>query len=462
MKQLVLTTPADTIRECTLTVVKDVPVPTPKSGQVLIKMVAAVINPSDYGSWTRVSLDDCPKPLGVEGCGRVVSNNSWSGFKVGQGVGVVGLRDQGTYSEYVVADASRSVFALPGKMDVKNAASFFVNPYTAVRIVNTVREHKSPAFVHTAAASQLGQMLIKFAKEEGNIEIINVVRREEQAKMLREELGAEYVVVTSNEGWKSELKELMEKTGATVAFDAVGGSLSGDLVDVLPAKTGILYAYGGLAGGKMDNISVMDLIYKEKQVKGWLLTPQLTNGGTVRTLLRLRNLSGRVNAGLDGGWSSSQFKDCVLEDAQTEIANMLENGVKNQKLRILFEDSSENAKAPDTVEDTPEEPKAPDTVEDTSEEPKAPDTVEDTSEEPKAPDTVEDTSAEPKAPDTVADTSEEPKAPETVADTSEEPKAPDTVADTSEEPKAPDTVLDTSEEPKAPDTSEEPKASDTV
>jgi NADPH:quinone reductase-like Zn-dependent oxidoreductase len=113
-----------------------VPVPRPSSGQVLIKVVAAAINPSDYGTWTRTKAEHCPLAMGSEGCGVVVALGGGlatyaAGVKVGSKVGFVKLPfRQGAYSEYVVADVVGGVFPMPDDLPVESAASFFTNPYT--------------------------------------------------------------------------------------------------------------------------------------------------------------------------------------------------------------------------------------------------------------------------------------------------------------------------------------------
>jgi NADPH2:quinone reductase len=135
--------------------------------------------------------------------------------KVGTKVGFVGLKNkQGAYSEYVVASAMESVYTMPDDLPVEDAASFFVNPYTAIGILGTAKKQGAKAIIHTAAASQLGRMLVKLALTEG-IEIINVVRREEQAELLKS-IGAKHVVVTgSGDSYKEELKSKVEEQGVS-------------------------------------------------------------------------------------------------------------------------------------------------------------------------------------------------------------------------------------------------------
>jgi NADPH2:quinone reductase len=280
--------------------------------------------------------------MGSEGSGVVVAAgeglvNSLATFTcpVGTNVGFVGFKNkQGTYSEYVVASATEAVFAMPDDLPVEDAASFFVNPYTALGILDTAKQQGAKAIIHTAAASQLGQMIVKLAPTEG-MEIINVVRREEQAELLKN-IGAKHVVVTgSGDSFKDELASKIEELGVTVAFDAVAGQSAGDLLDVLPPK-GTVNVYGALAG-RVENVDPMALIYQEKKLKGFFLKTWLMQGGTLSMLFRLMSASRKVNSGLkQGGWSSSQFKDTTMENAQADIVKALDSSITGQKLRIRF------------------------------------------------------------------------------------------------------------------------------
>lgn len=339
MKRLVLKEPAENIKDCKIEVETDVPVPKLQPNEVLVKVSAAAINPSDYGKWTRAAKEGCPLALGNEGCGTVVATGgslTTKRVKIGAKVGIIAPKNkQGTYSEYVALSATDGVFPLPETLPVEDAASFFVNPYTAIGILETAKSAGSKALVHTAAASQLGQMMVKLAKTEG-MEIINVVRREEQAKLLKD-LGASHVVVTSEDNWKDTLKSKIDELKATVAFDAVAGDGAGDLIKLLPDK-GTLFIYGALAGAA-GGIDPIELIYKEKQIKGFFLTQWMTCGGNMFMMVpRVMLASKKVNAGLgSGGWSSSQFKDTTLEKAKDDLVELLEGSATGKKLRIRFD-----------------------------------------------------------------------------------------------------------------------------
>jgi NADPH:quinone reductase-like Zn-dependent oxidoreductase len=206
-----------------------------------------------------------------------------------------------------------------------------------VGILDTAQQAGSTkAIVHTAAASQVGQMLNKLAPMQ-DMEIINVVRREEQKKLL-EELGAKYIVVTSGEEevWKKELKDLVKELGATCAFDAVAGDMTGHLLDVMPIK-GSVYLYGALAG-KAGNINPSDLIYRKKQLKSFYLTSWIKSGGSYQMVKRMMSAGNLVNSGLgQGGWCCSQFEDVTMEKAHQSIVEALDSSITGKKLRIRFD-----------------------------------------------------------------------------------------------------------------------------
>lgn len=325
--------------------VQTVPTPTPKFNEVLIKVVAAPVNPSDYGGWYRPGpTTTYPLPMGKEGCGIVVASGGMtSSFKcpVKSKVGfIINDNSQGSYSEYVTVSALTGAFHMLDDVPIEECASFFVNPYTAVGILDTAERANSSckAIVHTAAASQLGQMLNKLAVTK-DMEIINIVRRPEQKELL-EELGAKHIIVTDGddvETWKTELRSKVKELGVTHAFDAVSGDMTGHILDCMPSG-GVVYLYGGHAG-KANGINPLDLIYRRKQLKGFLLTSWLYEGGTMRMIPRIMSASGVVNAGLQNpdGWARSQFFDTTMEKAHAEIVRLLSGSSTGKKLRIRFD-----------------------------------------------------------------------------------------------------------------------------
>jgi NADPH:quinone reductase-like Zn-dependent oxidoreductase len=340
---------------------ESVPTPTPKSGEVLIKVVSSPVNPSDYGIWCRDRPVSDPEPIGNEGSGIVVSSGGgvYANSCVGCNVGfTANVKGSNSYAEYIVVNALKGAYKLPATVPLKDAASHFVNPYTAYGFIDTVRSRhvahpqKSPipGFVQTAAASQLGQMLVKLCLKE-KITLINLVRREEQAEALRL-IGAKYVIVTKGDTWKDKLKALIKEHGIQFAFDAVAGEMTGQLLSLLPFK-GTCFVYGRLSNQGCSDIQPLDLIYMRKKLEGWFLTSWATSGGLFATQRRISGATSVVHEGLipvagkegspGAGWARTQFEECSIEDMHTRFLDFHANGFTGRKLCIVM--SSEDATA---------------------------------------------------------------------------------------------------------------------
>jgi len=321
--------------------VEEVDVPTPEPGQVLVKMVAAAVNPSDEVDLCQASREagnpkeiKLPKVFGREGCGVVVASGGgvMASMMVGKKVGVCSI-DGETWQEYVCMPAQPpSASMLDQSLPVETGASFFVNPLTAVGLCDVAKSKGSPAFIHTVGNSQLGQMMIKLAKSEG-VTIVNMVRKEEGVAPLKS-LGAEYVVVTSRDGWQEELQMLIRKLNISVVFDAIAGDMTGTLMKLLPAKSTTI-VYGLLSGPFAGNLPVVDMIYEGKKMEAFYLASWLTEGGMLKTILRIRSCFKRTMHALgEGGWAESQFEDCRMEDMWLKLCK---SQSKAKKLRIRMD-----------------------------------------------------------------------------------------------------------------------------
>ena len=234
-------------------------VPTPKPHEVIVEMQAAPINPSDmwpmFGpadlSQAELTFDDTNRmltaplfpgttsrvgsrldqvlPVGNEGAGVVVSAGDSPAAQALVGK-TVGLISGATYSTYCCVPVQACIPHHEGTT-AKQAASSFVNPLTALGMVDTMRMEGHSALVHTAAASSLGQMLNRICLAE-DVPLVNIVRKQEQVEILQN-LGAKYIVNSSEETFKQDLFAAIDSTGATLGFDAIGG---GELVsDILSA-----------------------------------------------------------------------------------------------------------------------------------------------------------------------------------------------------------------------------------
>lgn len=327
MRRLVLTEANPDISKAKIEV-QEVDTPIAKRGQVLVKVTAAAINPSDDGTWRVKPRSGYPMALGNEGSGTVVASGGgfFANRLVGKNVAITGK----TYAEYAVVDAFSEAFTLPKTVPVEDGCSFFVNPFTVVGIVDTALSCGGKAFIHTAAASTLGQMMVKYCLCEG-VKVVNVVRRKEQADMLRA-LGAEFVVVTTDDDWKSQLSALIKKLEIKCAFDAVSGDMTGDLLTMMPPR-GKVYVYGRLAPEPLGNIQPLDLIYRGKEVKGFLLTGWLMQGGMIRALIRTIRTANIVRKYLDTVFASP-FKDTSLKDMQADYSSLQASGATGTKMRL--------------------------------------------------------------------------------------------------------------------------------
>jgi NADPH:quinone reductase-like Zn-dependent oxidoreductase len=265
---------------------KEMDVPTPKPHEVVVKMEAAPINPSDMwpmfgpanlaeakydaasktlsapvfqGMLPRIkSRLDQVLPIGNEGAGTVVAAGDHPAAQamIGKTVGVL---LGAVYSEYVCLPMQACLAHNEGTTAIQ-AASSFVNPLTALGMVETMRMEGHTGLVHTAAASALGQMLNKICLAE-DVPLVNVVRNQQQTDILSA-IGAKYICDSSSPTFKADLYKAIEETGATLAFDAIGG---GEIVsDILTAMEAVgskdavgfntygseankqVYIYGGL------------------------------------------------------------------------------------------------------------------------------------------------------------------------------------------------------------------------
>ncbi len=285
MKQLHSTVTSKGTLELSIAAVEE---PDPRDDEVRIRVEAAPINPSDLGSFfgpadmssavsagtsdnpivvadipenllqTAAARVDKPVALGIEGAGIVESAGSSAAAQslIGKTVALMG---GAMYSEYRVAKADQCL-VMPNGITPVEAASSFVNPLTALGMVETMRMEGHAALVHTAAASNLGQMLNKLCINEG-IDIVNIVRRQQHVDLLIS-LGAGYVCDSTLATFNADLVEALMATNATLAFDAIGGgNLAGEILsamEIAQARSGAaigaygstihkqVYIYGGL------------------------------------------------------------------------------------------------------------------------------------------------------------------------------------------------------------------------
>ena len=299
---------------------QEVDVPTPGPGEVLVRIEAAPINPSDQplllgpadistlssdGATTSAAIPEAMAAMvaarngkslaaGNEGAGVVVAAGDGAQQLIGRTVAVLG---GGMYTQYRKVPVA-SVLPYADGVTPAQGASAFVNPLTALGMVETMKMEGHIALVHTAAASNLGQMLSKVCIADG-VDLVNIVRNGEQAKILTD-IGAKHVVDSSAPDFRTALTEALFETGATIAFDAVGGGpLAGHILGAMEAalvrKTPPVGGYGSPVHKQVYIYGRLDLSPTTLApnmgfawgVGGFLLTPFLMKAGA-ETVGRLR------------------------------------------------------------------------------------------------------------------------------------------------------------------------------
>ena len=323
--------------------------PQPGEREVLVRVEAAPINPSDLAlllamadvsqAVASASADEptvtapvaepvlrslagrvgVPMPVGNEGAGVVVAagESPEAQALLGRTVGFLG---GATYGELCLA-SPRMCLPLPEGADPADGASSFVNPLTALGMVETMRREGHTGLVHTAAASNLGQMLNRICLADG-VPLVNIVRRPEQADLLREQ-GATHVCDSSLPTFEADLVAALKDTGATLAFDAIGGGrLAGQILNAMEAAIVTpdtpynrygsdvhkqVYVYGALDPRPIELQRRFGFAWG---VGGWLLTPFLARTSR-EDLARLRQ---RVADELTTTFASHYTDQITLRD----------------------------------------------------------------------------------------------------------------------------------------------------
>ena len=345
--QLRSTVKRDGILELSLV---EVAIPEPKPEEVIVRIGASPINPSDQGllfggadmstakasgtpdhpvvtaSMSPAALRavagrlDQSMPVGNEGAGVVVQAGASPAAQalLGKTVAILG---GAMYAQFRCIKAVQCLVLPPGTTPAEGA-SCFVNPLTALGMVETMRAEGHKALVHTAAASNLGQMLNRICIKD-RIGLVNIVRRPEHVEFLRKS-GADHVCNSTSPAFLDELTDALAATGATVAFDAIGGgTLAGQILTAMEIAVNRtakeysrygstvhkqVYIYGGLDRGPTQFSRTFGMAWG---IGGWLLTPFLQKIG-FEAAQKLRE---RVAAEIKTTFASTYTKEISLSEA---------------------------------------------------------------------------------------------------------------------------------------------------
>ncbi|MFL2717955.1 MAG: zinc-binding dehydrogenase [Gammaproteobacteria bacterium] len=322
--------------------------PIPGDDEVLIQVEATPINPSDLGLLigpgdintlkaedSKIIMDvpkaimgameprlNKPMPVGNEGSGVVIEAGVNAQELLGKVVSVVG---GGMYTQYRCLPAASCMVMNEGT-EPRDCASSFVNPLTALGMVETMKMEGHTALVHTAAASNLGQMLVKICKDDG-VQLVNIVRKQEHVDLLKS-FGAQFVCNSSDDGFMEQLTSAITETKATLAFDATGGGeLAGKILACMEAAARKnateyspygstdhkqVYIYGALnqSGITLPNNRSFGMYWG---IGGFLLTPFLSKVG----FEKMGELQARVASEIKTTFASTYTQEVSLEEVLT-------------------------------------------------------------------------------------------------------------------------------------------------
>jgi NADPH:quinone reductase-like Zn-dependent oxidoreductase len=300
------------------------PNPTAGPGQVVVEMIASPINPSDlltirnqYGRQPQL-----PFVPGFEGVGKVISGRGIMAWRVlGKRVAVIAA-DGGAWQEQCVIPAIRAI-PIPDSIPDDQAASFFVNPATAWAIVNNVLKiRRGEVVIQSAAAGAVGQMIQGLAKHIG-FEVIHIVRRDEQAKCLKD-LGAASVVVGQGDELVPALKNVLAGRHCRMGLDAIGGATGAAILKSL-GRHGTLVSYGRLSGEPIP-VDPGTLLDGMKSIQGFWLSEWMKDQNKL-TLWRLfGKLAGLISRGILHSPTGSVFQAEEFREAVAEAGRLGKGG----------------------------------------------------------------------------------------------------------------------------------------
>lgn len=349
----------------------DEPVPVPGPDEVVIRVDAAPINPSDLflllGPADLSTLEVTGTPdqpvvtasvppaalravaarvdhsmaVGNEGAGLVVAAGSSPAAQAVLDRRVAAMGGA-MFSQYRCVPVSQCL-VLPDDATAVDGASAFVNPLTALGFIETMRSEGHSALVNTAAASSLGQMLNRICKADG-VELVNIVRKPEQVALLRDQ-GAAYVSDSSAESFQQDLTDALFATGATIGFDAIGGGkLCGQILNGMEAAINRsareysrygssthkqVYIYGGLDGSPTQLVRHFGMAWS---LGGWLLMPFMQKAGPAV----MKRLQDRVRQELKTTFAGHYSRQISLAEAlQPDVIAGFARPATGQKFLIV-------------------------------------------------------------------------------------------------------------------------------
>jgi NADPH2:quinone reductase len=304
-------------------VVKDVDIPVPGPGEVLIKISAAPVNPSDMAMLRDACADKDLATFipGLEGSGRVVAVGKgllprlWMGKRVACSAK---HSTSGSWAEYMVT-AAGMCFPLGRKVSDEQGSMSLVNPLTALAFFEIVKQNGHKALINNASASSLGRM-VDLLGEKHRIPVINIVRSQKQVEMLKG-LGSRYVLDSSDPEFPDNLGTLSHGLKATVLFDSVCSKQLTKIIEALPYSSSV-YIYGNLSGEEQILVNPRSLIDNNITISGFYLGSRSKKNSLFKNFLNLREVSRLMSTDLkiriQGRFPLSRAQDAL----DTYLKNM--------------------------------------------------------------------------------------------------------------------------------------------
>jgi NADPH:quinone reductase len=303
-------------------IVKEVNIPEPGPNDVLIKISAAPINPSDLARLKDADEESITTLIpGIEGSGTVVAAGKgilprlWMGKRVA----CSSVYDtSGTWAEYMVTKAG-SCFPLSRDVNDEQGSMSLVNPLTALAFFEIVKQNGHKALINNAAGSALGRM-VELLGRKHRISVINLVRSGKQVETLKAQ-GSKYVLDTSEQSFTDNLRALSEELRATVLFDSVCSSQLQQIIDILPRNSSVII-YGNLSGEENIKVNPRSLIGNNIRISGFYLANQAKANGLFKNMLNIRKVSHLMSTGMKINIQNRFPLDGAQKAVETYLNNM--------------------------------------------------------------------------------------------------------------------------------------------
>jgi NADPH:quinone reductase-like Zn-dependent oxidoreductase len=301
----------------------EVAVPELESGQVLVEMTLATINPSDLhflkGEYGQPRIKG--KAAGFEGVGTIIASGAdpYATSLIGQRVSFVAPpTGSGTWATHAVTDAMMCI-PMPDTVNDHDAAGFIVNPLTAAAMFDQAKTAGSPGVVLTAGASQVSKFIIALARDAG-LASIAIVRRDVHNDVL-EELGATVILNQSNDDFDGQLKAAMKEHKPQMFIDAVVDATSTKIFNAMGQKSTWLI-YGSLSPETPLMSNPGELIFMFKEIRGFWLTPWMMGAPLEEKMAVFGEVQARFG---DGRWSTDVGATVALTDVMDTLADVLQD-----------------------------------------------------------------------------------------------------------------------------------------